>query len=104
MGVDAPPLFLWLRGSDQPEEETPAGRSRVRRLRRPHPYAVTQPPRLPEPAGVSLRHYTLAPYVESLVSWAGVRCSLEGNVERGLVFSFPLGPSPSLYEGGFAHR
>jgi len=104
VGVDAPPLFLWLRGSDQPEEETPAGRSRVRRLRRPHPYAVTQPPRLPEPAGGSLRHYTLAPYVESLVSWAGVRCSLEGNVERRLVFSFPLGPSPSLYEGDFAHR
>ena len=55
----------------------------MRRLRRPYLYAVTAPPRLPEPAGVSLRHYTLAQYVEILVSWAGVRCSLEGNVERG---------------------
>ena len=76
----------------------------MRRLRRPHLYTVTEPPRLPEPTGASLRHYTLAQYVEILVSWAGVCCSLEGNVERGLVCSFPLGPSPSLYEGGFAHR
>ena len=104
MGVDAPPLFLWLRGSGQPEEETPAGKSRVRRLRRPHLYAVTEPSPLPEPAGVSVRPYTVAQYVEILVSWAGVRCSLEGNVERGLVFSFTLGPPPSFYEGGFAHR
>jgi len=30
--------------------------------------------------------------------------SVEGNVMSGLVFSFPLGLSLGLHEGGFAHR
>src|SRR5919112_6269160 len=42
VGVDAPPLFLWLRGSGQPEEETPAGKKGEVATETPHRYEETE--------------------------------------------------------------
>jgi len=61
------------------EEETQAGR---RRLRRSHPYSLTESPLpLTKPARVSLLRYTQAQRVVILVPCSGNRCTLEGNVE-----------------------